>query len=309
MARTSEPAATTAGRDHERHYPPPMAEPPVPASGGINVSVRNRHPPPRVSVVVASHNEEATLARTVASVLGQSVPDVELIVVDDGSDIAAAEVLADVKDERLRVIRHERNEGLSRARNTGLAAATAPLYSPLDADDRWRPDYLERVLPRFEDPGLALVYANCVVEASTGARLYIEDTAGHPVDTFPELARFCPIPSPTVTLRTDLLRRLGGYATWLWGAQDWHLYCNLAVEGWRFGYVDAPLAVYSWYESGTSMSFHADRVKLDILKMWAGFFARHPLTWRAYRPVAQMTWRGARKKLITATGGRPASPA
>jgi hypothetical protein len=91
---------------------------------------------------------------------------------------------------------------------------------------------------------------------------------------------------------------MGGYAAWLWGAQDWHLYCKLAAAGWRFAYVDEPLAVYRWYETEASMSYHADRMKLSILKMWAGFFARHPTQWRAYRPVAQMTLRGARKKLL-----------
>jgi glycosyltransferase involved in cell wall biosynthesis len=253
---------------------------------------------PRVSVIVAAHNEESTLERTVTSVLNQSIEDVDVIVVDDGSEIPAAEVLADVTDQRLRVIRHERNAGLSRARNTGLAAARAPFISPLDADDAWYPNYLERVLPAFSDASIGLVYTNAVVNEMSGTRLYITDTGSHPIDSFPELARYCPIPNPTVTLRAEALREMGGYATWLWGAQDWHLYCKLAATGWRFSYVDEPLAVYQWYETEGSMSFHTDRMKISILKMWAGFFARYPSTWRAYRPVAEMIWRGARKKLV-----------
>jgi glycosyltransferase involved in cell wall biosynthesis len=257
-------------------------------------------PNPLVSVIVAAHNEEATLGRTVASALGQTIGEVEVIVVDDGSRIPARDVLAGVTDPRLRIVRHETNRGLSSARNTGLELAAGALMSPLDADDEWLPDYLERVLPLFEDEHVGMVYANATVVASHGTWPYIRDPEHHPVDSFPELARACWVPQPTVTMRTGAVRAAGGYATWLWGAQDWHLYCRLVVAGWRFAFIDAELARYAWYETPGSMSFDQERMKRSILKMWAGFFARHPLTWRAYAPVAQLTWRGVRKKVAAA---------
>jgi glycosyltransferase involved in cell wall biosynthesis len=265
---------------------------------------------PQVSVIVAAHNEEATLGRTVASALGQTVGDVEVIVVDDGSRIPAREVLAGVMDPRVHIVRHETNRGLSHARNTGLQLASGPLVSPLDADDEWVPDYLEQVLPRFRDAQVGMVYGNATVTASSGTWPYIADPENHPVDTFPELARACWVPQPTVTMRTAAVREVGGYATWLWGAQDWHLYCRLVVGGWRFAFIDAELARYTWYETAGSMSFDQERMKRSILKMWVGFFARHPLTWRAYAPVAQLLWRGARKKAAGALGGArtPSAP-
>jgi glycosyltransferase involved in cell wall biosynthesis len=262
---------------------------------------------PKVSVIVASYNEEATLGRTVASALAQTVSEVEVIVVDDGSAVPASEVLAGTTDPRLRIVRHESNRGLSHARNTGLHLTSAPLMSPLDADDEWVPTYLETVLPRFADPRIGMVYANATVLASSGTWPYIADPAAHPVDAFPELARACWVPQPTVTMRTGAVRDAGGYATWLWGAQDWHLYCKLVVAGWRFAFIDEELAIYRFYETPESMSFDQDRMKVSILRMWAGFFARHPLTWRAYVPVAQLTWRGARKKIAGAFGGAHAS--
>src|SRR5829696_2917833 len=107
---------------------------------------------PRTSVVMPAYNAHGTVRAGVESALAQTVSDLEVIVVDDGSDHPIADTLADVHDDRLRVLRHPRNRNSPAARNTALAAARAPLISQLDADDLWEPNYLERVLPFFDDP-------------------------------------------------------------------------------------------------------------------------------------------------------------
>jgi glycosyltransferase involved in cell wall biosynthesis len=98
---------------------------------------------PRVSVVIPAFNAAWSIERTLASVLGQSVADFELIVVDDGSTDTTGEVVhqAGKGDPRVRVVRQE-NRGLAGARNRGIEEARAPLVAPLDADDVWEPDYL-----------------------------------------------------------------------------------------------------------------------------------------------------------------------
>ena len=84
------------------------------------------------------------------------------------------DVLGDVRDPRLRLLRHDRNRKAPAARNTALRAARAPLVSQLDADDLWHPEYLENVLPRFDDPGVGLVYTNAEIEGHPfGADTYI----------------------------------------------------------------------------------------------------------------------------------------
>lgn len=99
----------------------------------------------RTSVIVPCYNAEATVARAVGSVLGQSDQDLELIVVDDRSSDATGTVLRSIADPRLRVIAHAENRGVSAARNTGLAAATGEFIAFLDADDEWEPDFLARM--------------------------------------------------------------------------------------------------------------------------------------------------------------------
>jgi glycosyltransferase involved in cell wall biosynthesis len=226
---------------------------------------------------MAAYNAEATIRESVESALGQDEGQLELIVIDDGSLLPVAEVLGDVDDPRLRMVRHARNRGLSAARNTGLGLARAALVAQLDADDLWEPGYASTVLPRFADPEVGLVYTNArLIGHPDGQELYIEDASIHPLDRFPKFAEANPVPNLSATMRTAAVRRVAGWATWLRQAMDYQLYAKLIVDGWRFAYVDRPLARYRWPEPARGMSWNRREMELSELKMWLMFVARHP---------------------------------
>jgi len=234
---------------------------------------------PRTSVLMPAYRNEETLRASVESALAQTVGELEVIVVDDASPIPCADVLRDVRDGRLRIIRHARNRNTAGARNTALRAARAPLVSQLDADDTWEPEYLETVLPCFDDPGVGLAYTNCFIEGHPeGLDDYIGDPGPHPLDTFPKFAEACPVPALTATMRRDAVLAAGGYAGWVWGASDYHLYAKLVAGGWRFAYVHERLVRYRWPVAGQSKSADHRRVDRGVLTMWLGFVARHPRT-------------------------------
>jgi glycosyltransferase involved in cell wall biosynthesis len=223
-----------------------------------------------------AYNAHGTVRESVESVLSQTVDALELIVVDDGSEEPVAAALSDIRDPRLRVLRLPQG-GVSSARNAAMAAARAPLVSQLDADDLWEPDYLEAMLPCFEDPAVGLAYANVTILGHpAGHTDYIGDPSVHPMDRFPKLAEQNPVPSPTATMRTEAVRRVGGYARWLSRSEDYHLYCKLAAAGWRFAYVHRQLARYRWPSPERGSSYGARAQELADLKMWAGFVLRHP---------------------------------
>ena len=96
----------------------------------------------RSSVLIPVFNGAETVGRAVRSVLAQHDPDFEVIVVDDGSTDGTLALLRQIHDDRLRVIPHERNRGISAARNTALGAATGEFIAFLDADDSWEPEFL-----------------------------------------------------------------------------------------------------------------------------------------------------------------------
>jgi glycosyltransferase involved in cell wall biosynthesis len=255
-----------------------------------------------------AYGTEATIAEAVESVLAQTVPDLELIVVDDAGPVPAAETLTGIRDPRLRIVRHERNQGSAAARGTALREAAAPLVSQLDADDAWEPEYLESVLPCFEDPGVGLAYTNAlIVGHPTGHDDYIGDPSVHPMDTFPKFAEQNPVPALTATMRTHAVRGVGGYTRWLWAAGDYYLYARLIMAGWRFAYVHRKLARYRWPTPERGKSADHGRVEREELKMWLAFVARHPLTPGPRRQVRVRVPREARRALarLRAPQARP----
>lgn len=231
------------------------------------------------TVIMPAYRSQDYIRGAVESVLAQTEPRLELVVVDDHGPVPAAETLAGIDDPRLTVVRHRRNGGSYRARNTALRLARTPFVSQLDPDDAWEPDYLESILPCFEDPAVGLAYSNThIVGHPFGLDDYIGDPSVHPMDRFPKFAEQCPVPALTATFRTHALRGIGGYPNWLYGAGDYYTYGRLIKAGWRFAYVHRQLARYRWPTARSGKSFHRKRIERAELKMWAAFFLRHPLT-------------------------------
>jgi glycosyltransferase involved in cell wall biosynthesis len=232
---------------------------------------------PRASVLMPAYNAEATLVEAVESVLTQTVENLELIVADDVSDVPVAEVLADIRDPRLRIVRRRRNGGTAKGRNSALAVARGEAICQLDADDLWEPAFLERMLPELEPPGIGLAYCNVTILGHPdGQTDYIGDPSIHPRDRFPELTEANPVPCPTAVMRADAVRAVGGYRGWLRSIEDWHLYMRLAIAGWRFAYRDEQLASYRWPTAERGMSFNACRMDRWVLVALTDIAVRHP---------------------------------
>jgi hypothetical protein len=112
--------------------------------------------PPAVSVVIPLYNKRSTIERSLSSVFAQTFGDFEVVVVDDGSQDGSAEFVAErFVDSRLRLHR-QTNAGPGAARNAGLALSRGALITFLDADDDWRPSFLEvatTTLARYSEIG------------------------------------------------------------------------------------------------------------------------------------------------------------
>src|SRR5690242_10576761 len=96
---------------------------------------------PSVSVVIPLYNKEATIGRTIQSILQQSFRDYEIVLVDDGSTDNSKAASTGVGDPRI-VLYSQPNSGPGAARNAGVARARGKLIAFLDADDEWLPDHL-----------------------------------------------------------------------------------------------------------------------------------------------------------------------
>jgi glycosyltransferase involved in cell wall biosynthesis len=115
-------------------------------------------PQPLVSVIVPTFNRSAFLPMAIGSVLGQTLTDLELIVVDDGSSDDTPALLEAIADGRLKVVTHPRNRGIAEARNSGLSAARGKYVAWLDSDDICRPDRVATQVRFLEkNPEVAVV--------------------------------------------------------------------------------------------------------------------------------------------------------
>ena len=115
---------------------------------------------PLLSVVVPAYNVAPFLGCAVRSALAQTMRELEVIVVDDGSEDETPRVLAAIRDARLRVIR-KANGGLASARNAGIRAARGRYLGLLDGDDVWMPGKAERQVAVLEsDPDVTLTYSH-----------------------------------------------------------------------------------------------------------------------------------------------------
>jgi glycosyltransferase involved in cell wall biosynthesis len=113
---------------------------------------------PAVTVLLSVYNGAAVTGAAIDSILAQTFGDFELLAIDDGSTDATASVLASYRDARIRVLRNERNLGLTRSLNIGLRAARGELVARQDADDTSLPERLERqVAAMHRHPEVALV--------------------------------------------------------------------------------------------------------------------------------------------------------
>ena len=117
---------------------------------------------PLVSVIVPAYNAEQFITRTLDSVLNQTYRNLEVLVVDDGSKDRTAEIVEEIaiKDSRVSLLRQQ-NSGVAKARNLAIVNARGEYIAPVDADDIWYPEKIEKQIEVFlnSEPSVGLVYA------------------------------------------------------------------------------------------------------------------------------------------------------
>lgn len=229
--------------------------------------------PVDVSFVVPTHNRPDFLVEAVASILAQTRPAREIIVVDNGTSHRAAEVLSRFGD-RVRIA-HSEPGSVQRARNTGFDLAASPWVATLDDDDLLHPDYLAAAAPLLGDPAIDIVstdhrkFRGAVFDAQTNFGQappgYWERVPQQPrggdavyVGRFPlaNLLERIPVYPSTTIIRRDFARRIGGYEVAMQGisAEDIEFLVRALTHG-NLGLVMRPLLDYRLHASNDSASF------------------------------------------------------
>jgi glycosyltransferase involved in cell wall biosynthesis len=202
-----------------------------------------------VSVVVPAYKQAPFLGDAIRSVLNQTYPHFEVIVVDDASPDATSNIVKSFVDPRVKLIVHSENRGLSASRNSGILASTGTILAFLDADDMFLPDKLRMHLELLTShPNIGVTY-NARFELNHSDTTIRElwrppRTAGllDLVIGFP----FCP---SDMVVRREWLSKVGLFDPSVGTAEDTDLPCRLALAGCKFAGVDRALN-YRRYHSG-----------------------------------------------------------
>ena len=199
---------------------------------------------PRVSVLVAAHDAGRFLRPALESALRQTMSDLELVVVDDGSSDGTAAILAAIDDPRLVVLRNAERLGLAASLDRGLNAAQGRYVARLDADDVAVPGRLDAQLRRLERDGLGIV-GSAILEIDADGR----PGALHRMPSEPRPVRWAalfssPFYHPSVLVDRELLDRHGlRYDPAFEESEDYDLWARLlrVADGAN---VPEPLVLY-----------------------------------------------------------------
>ena len=258
---------------------------------GLNRGI-HRYPPsvdsdrPLVTVLVPAYNAASTVETAVRSALDQTYREVEVLVVDDGSTDATADVVRAIDDPRLRLIR-QANRGVAAARNQAIWEARGTFLAPLDADDVWYPGKLAAQVERMEagGPGMGMVYSwwvridgegqirgssfPCRAEGAVALGLLYANFIGN---------------ASVPLYRRDAVVAVGGYdaslrARGAQGCEDWDLSLRVAA---RHATGVAPGHLVGYRQGAATMSSDA----ATMARSYYGVVDRLRQSWRGVPPQA-----------------------
>lgn len=205
----------------------------------------------RVSVVIPAYNREKTIARCLDSVLHQTFPAFEIIVVDDNSTDDTTKIVKSITDRRVRLITLPSNKGAQAARNIGIRHATGNFIAFLDSDDEWLPEKLE-----IQVKEISKRTKPCIVHCD--AWVFIEEENEKKLFNVPKLSGYiykelliAPGPLyPCLLVPKECFEKIGYLDENIPSYQEWDTAISLA-RYYEFVFIDRPLIIYHIHKGET----------------------------------------------------------
>ncbi len=209
------------------------------------------------SVVIPALNAARYIDRAIASVQGQTLRPVEIIVVDDGSTDSTASIARSLGAS---VIQFPVSGGPSRARNSGVRESKSPMIAFLDADDEWLPDHAALILNAMSNGDAAFAAAQAEWFGMLDGPVPNTFEAGRPIDVRDTLVMGNPITQSGVILSRVAFEAAGGYDESLRLSEDYDLWLRMAEQG-RFVFVEQTTLRRRIHDDQLSMRFTPGMVR------------------------------------------------
>ncbi|MCC5602189.1 glycosyltransferase [Nostoc favosum] len=241
-----------------------------------------------ISVIIPAYNSEKTIKETIQSVLKQTFTNFELIIINDGSRDSTIEVIAEIKDSRIKVFSYP-NAGGNVSRNRGLHLAVGEFVSFLDADDLWTPDKLQSQLKILQENVTAKVAYSWTdyIDANgefilSGKRINLN---GNVYENL-LLNNFLENGSNPLICRKALIK-LGGFDESLSAAQDWDMWLRLAS---KFDFICVPSVQILYRISANSVSSNLVRQEKSCLQVLERAYKQRRSLGDARRTTLKHSW-------------------
>ncbi|WP_166259504.1 glycosyltransferase family 2 protein [Marinobacter salicampi] len=234
---------------------------------------------PTVSVIIPVYNRAHLLQRTLESVIAQSYPDFEVLLVDDCSDDDPAAVVESFQDPRLHYLRQPENQGVAAARNRGLREARGQYIAFLDDDDEWFPEKLALQIELFRrsSPEVGLVYTGVETVADDGSyTLQVPSARG---DLYRELLvrNILHGGGSNIMIRRNVIARVGFFDEHLPAIEDYDYWLRIC-RWYKTDVVSTPLIRYNDFRAPLEGRENQKRRSLNIkanLDARARFYEKH----------------------------------
>jgi glycosyltransferase involved in cell wall biosynthesis len=225
--------------------------------------------PGLVSIIMPAYNSERYICQAIESVLAQSYPQWELIIVNDGSTDCTAEIVAQYTDPRLTVI-HQANGGVSAARNIALEHTQGEFVAFLDADDTYLPHHLKVTVGYLQTHSDSDgVYTDGYHCDPNGTRLQtLSSRRRGPFEgrIFEELMRASDVFGPplcVVLRRHPIVEHNLRFDDRIVIGEDWDFFTHYSDIA-NFGYIDQPTCLYRIHQTNVSVRTDLDKQGLDL---------------------------------------------
>ncbi len=270
----------------------------TPASVPVSRNRKADRPGPLVTVFIPAYNAGSFVAQAVNSVLAQSYPHYELIVIDDGSTDDTAAVLAPYRAEpKVRLYRNPDNIGMAPTWNMGLKLAQGQLVAKLDADDFYEPNYLQTVVDFWrKQPQAGLIFSGLNLIYPDGRReaemFSLRSWVRNRESFLPTLLQLCMLRSPTICVRRDCYDHVGGFIEQMQIHADWEMWVRLAAH-YPVGFIARRLANYRMaYGQNVTAQAALNGNSMADLQLWLELLAAGQLPYTLSQPEMQQFYWG-----------------